>query len=182
MSTQLYLPALSKAIVERLQGDATLVALLGGSSTPEKKLRITNTFPLVGVDPAGTTFPYVTFYCSGGVVDDPMDGRRDVVTLEVRFRVEEQPAAGGDSLLTSMKIQQRIVGDFPAQTAAAGPSYGLDRWTPPAFTGGTYTGDYDSAYAAETMVLRSWNDITDMESGGVREWLMTFECGIDKGR
>lgn len=174
MTTQLYIPAIGKAITSRLQNDATLVTLLGAA------IRITNTFPTNAADPPGTTYPFVSFYCSDGVVDESFDGRRHVVTTEFRVKVEERPAAGGDSVLVMAKIVDRIIGDFPAQSGTAGPSYGLDRWIP-SFAG--YTGDYASVYTPETVVLTpGWNDVTDMLSGGIREVMVKFDVGVNQRR
>ena len=181
MTTQLYLPALGKAITDRLQGDTTLLGLLAGADATAQKLRITNTFPLMAADPPGTTYPHVTHYCAGAEVDDPLDGRRHVVGIEVRWKVQEQKegATPANQLRVFHKILERLIGDFPAQLLSAGPSYGLDRWKP-SFAG--YTGEYASAYSPEEMVLKSWADITDMSSGGIREGMANFEVGIDQTR
>lgn len=167
----LWEPALYYAINARLSGDTGtggLTTLLGNGANS-----IAASFPRPAVDPRGTTLPTVTFNTVDEEnPDEPFDGRYIDHQLEVHVYVEEQPSGGGESLLVLSKIKERIMGDWPNQTAASGPSYGLDRWQPN-FSG--QTGDAATSYTANHLEFISGFDATD-PGGGVREWIYRFKC------
>lgn len=166
----LWTPALYTAVNARLSGDTTLTALMGNGANS-----ITAKYPFPGVDPVGTTLPAMTF----AIVEEdnraePFDGRFVDETLEVHLYALEQPGTA-QSLLTMEKIKERVMGDWPNQTAAAGPSYGLDRWKPD-FT--AQTGDAATAYTATAMVFDP-PGFDGTEPGlGRREWIYRFKVGM----
>lgn len=173
----LFIPALLKAINDRLSGDTIasvgLTTYLGNGATS-----VRTSFPPPGVDPPGTTYPLVTITPVSDSVDDAFDGRFHRFTIEVRLFVAEQSTSQSvDTLLTMVKMHERVIGDWPEQSNRT-PTYGLDRWTP-SFSG--YTGDFATAYAATTMVYEGFNDQTE-PVGGLREWNLVFSVNLFKQR
>lgn len=169
----LYLPALLQAIQTRLTGDATLLALLGtGTGTA-----ITTTFGFPAVDPMGTTYPRIIITPMSETPDDPFKSRRSLIGIDVMIYALETPPSGATqtSLLTMLKIHERVMGDFPDQSTGV-PSYGLDWWTA-SFSG--QTGDAATTYAAETMVFTGFTNETDPE-GGLRCFRISFSVGLNK--
>lgn len=172
----LFLPALLKSINDRLSADTGaggLTTFLGNGATS-----VRTSFPPPGVDPPGTTYPLVIITPVSDDIDDTFPGRFAMYNIEVRIFVAEQSVTQSvDTLLTMMKIHERIIGDWPEQTDR-NPTYGIDGWQPN-FTGGTYTGDFASSYVATTMDYQGYDDQTE-PVGGIREWVLRFAVGLSR--
>lgn len=167
----LYLPALAKSIKDRLRGDSTLVALLPASTS------IRTTYPPPGSDTTAT-YPLICIWPISDTNEDPQGGRSSRVSLEVRIYVKERGnTSAEDTLLTMMKIHERVIGDWPDQTyPPPAPTYGLDRWKP-SFTG--YTGDAVTTYEADVLEYGGYTDASDPD-GGLREWVVQFSVYMSK--
>jgi hypothetical protein len=166
----LFVPALFNAIKTRLRFDSTLAALLG----PGAAAGIRNQTMPPAVDPSGTTFPCVVFRFRNADSVDALRTRRYEIDFDVEMYVEENPAAGGDSLLTLCKIHERIIGNYVDNTNL--PQYGLDRWVPD-FTG--QSGDASTTYSAEMVIhVRTFDD-SDAEQGRLK-WVSQYKTSLDK--
>lgn len=170
-----YVPAIWKAVGDRLAGDSTLVALLAGGSANS----ITSFIPSPATD-ASAVYPWVTFKIRNIAVsgDEPFETRAHDIAFSVLLLVQERPVSSvsTDPLITIAKIQERIVGDWSEQSTRV-PSYGLDRWQPD-FT--SYTGDAASTYSPVQILYES----TDCDAGepGLHIWDMSFRLTINKQR
>lgn len=124
-----YLPQLENDIGDRLNGDATLLALLAvhplGASVGKG---IYNT--IVPVAQTGTVFPCIVYQVeSAGSADALRDRvRRARVTFSIY--VDRSPSSGYQPIKRGMDIMARIEGDWTEQAAGTAPTYGIDRWQP----------------------------------------------------
>lgn len=171
MTTYLWTPPLFNAIKARLLADTALTDLLGSGTNS-----IRAQFPSYAQDPAGSTFPLVTFYARTEKNDDAFDGRKLDVLMEFHIYTAGQPSQGGQTLLILEKIKARIMGDWPDHATRV-PVFGLDRWIPD-FT--SQTGDAATDYVALMLTFEDGYDATDFNDGGMREWVMTFKTSLFK--
>lgn len=170
----LYVPALWKAVGDRLAGDSTLVALLAGGSANS----ITSYLPQPATD-ASASYPWVTFRLIDRSVaeSEPFETRNHIVTFSVLLFVQERPVSSvsTDPLVTLAKIEERVLGDWSEQSTRV-PTYGLDRWQPD-FSG--HTGDAVSTYSPTEILYQG---TSDQSESGLLSWELSFQVQINKQR
>lgn len=170
-----YIPAIWKAINDRLGSDSTLVALLANGSANS----ITNREPFSASD-SGTSFPCVSFAYMGSEVgngpdSEGFDTRAHIVTIEVHLYVQRvPPSTSSDPMTIAAKISGRIHGDWEDQSNRV-PTYGLDRWQP-SFSG--YTGDAATSYSSAILELQRIDAIP--EEDGLIHWSHVYTAVLSK--
>lgn len=172
--SNLWIPALTLAMNNRLAGDATLVALLGANAAAN--IRVTYA-PQAG-DPPGTTYPLIQIWPMSDTNDDTFDDRRRPMLFGIRIHVAKRTTTSGYLPLDTMTlIHERVVGDWPDRVDRV-PTYGLDRWKP-VLTGGT--GIAATTYESDLMTDTGFNCVSDDEDTILR-WDVTVTAALQKSR
>ena len=153
-----YRSALAVAIRARAIADATLTGYLAAGNLSVRQV-------FAGED---AVFPYIYFALTGSTNDEAFrtEGRIQRVDWHV-YVPEQAPAASGvDQFLKRNNIVSRLMGDWSAQVAGTGPTYGFNRWQP------TVTG-----WAPTHMEFLS---DTDLDEPGVLHSLLQFQVHMTK--
>ncbi len=167
----LFIPAIWKAINDRLSGDSTLVALLANGSANS----ITCFLPTPAND-ANAAYPWVVYKLDQHFPDDAFQTRVHTLRFEVHLYVQERPpsSVSADPMILLAKIHERVLGDWANQSGA--PSYGLDRFVPDP---SSYTGDAATDYTPD-LIVYSEAGTSDLSESGLLHWAMTFEVHMSK--
>lgn len=160
MASTSFIPALWKAIGDRLIADTTLLGLLASNTS------IYNFFAPAAADGSAATMPYIVFKTPQATPDEGLRLRQRIAAVEVHIYVAEQPQAGGDNLGILAQIIDRVEGDWPAQAGGINPSYGLERWLPVLAS--------PSVWTTSIMDFQEWRDET-LEDGGTYHVVITYQ-------
>lgn len=132
-----YLPALEKAIGDRLLADTGSGGLFNvgnlllavhptGASVGQG---VYNT-AIPGANTAGSTvFPAITFEITSALHDYESQRTR-TLNVTVEFAVYVDRGFASNPIKRGSDILGRIIGDWTEQAAGTAPTYGLDRWQP----------------------------------------------------
>jgi len=158
-----YLPKLWADIRDRLLSDTGEGGLRNADAPLVAAADITNIFAR-----AGGGYPSIVYNVASATQTDAFRTATREVTFDVHVLVEEQPDDGGDPADIGAKILARIAGDWTAQPAGTGPTYGLDRWQPP------LSGTGWSASIVEAV------DSREEHAEGMYHWVETFRVLVSK--
>lgn len=142
----------------RLVADANLTGLLGAATS------LYNQYV-----PPDTAMPYVVYDMESAETDDAFRTARYIAGFRVHWYVAERDNANAYSpVVRGRAIELRIMGDWTAQTAGTGPTFGIQRWKP-TLTSSGWTAD-----------LCEWQRTVADHTGGVMHWIAEFKVGIAK--
>lgn len=125
------LAGLTTAIVKRLRDDHGA----GGLFAPSAEL-ITGLYVNRNPLNPGASFPYLQLNVAGASNVDAMRTGVREITFRVNAFLRSGPVYEEATDAKGWAILNRVKGDWEAQAAGTGPTYGLDRWQP------TLTGDW----------------------------------------